>query len=139
MTPVDRLTILPTWLLSEAANRAHRILHEHLARANVSGYEYRVLAAVGELGRLSQTELGRAAALDRRDTSHTVRQLEARRFVSRQVDPRDARRTLVELTDSGKRSLQGLDAVVQKAQREFCEPLTDAERRLLVDLLRRLS
>jgi DNA-binding MarR family transcriptional regulator len=139
MTHTPRLASLPTWLLSEAAVRSHRVLHEHLARADVSGYEYRALATLGDLGRISQADLGRASRLDRRDVTDTVRKLESRGFVSRALDPHDTRRILVELTASGRRTVKSLDAMVHDVQKEVLKPLTAVERRLLVDLLRRLS
>jgi MarR family transcriptional regulator, lower aerobic nicotinate degradation pathway regulator len=138
MTHTPRLANLPTWLLSEAAARAHRVLHEHLAGADMSGYEYRVLATLGDLGQISQADLGRSAGLDRRDVTHTVRQLETRKFISRNADTRDARRTLVELTDSGRLALERLDTVIDDVQRDVFEPLNASERRELVGLLRRL-
>lgn len=134
-----RLTILPTWQISQASARSHKLLHERLTEAGSSGYEYRILAALGDLGVASQADLGRAAALDRRDVTHTVRRLEARKLVGRSADPRDARPTLVELTDIGDSLLQRLDRVVDEVQNDVLAPLTTPQRRTLLPLLRRLS
>lgn len=141
MTPdlAPRLAQLPTWQLSQASARSHRVLHEHLAQSGASGYDYRVLAALGDLGQASQAELGRAAVLDRRDVTHTVRDLEARELVTRGPDPRDARQTLVRMTDSGKSLLLRLDLVVDQAQSEVFAPLTATERSTLLRLLQQLS
>ncbi len=139
MAYTRRLANLATWQLSEAAARAHRILREYLDGENANGYEYRVLAALGDLGQISQVDLGRATGLDRSDITHTVRKLEARRFVSRESDPRDARRSLVELTEAGRRMLVRLDKVIQLVQDEVFMPITDAEITVLLGLLRRLS
>jgi DNA-binding MarR family transcriptional regulator len=139
MTHTPRLANLPTWLLSEANARSHRVLQEHLARVDMSGYEYRVLATLGDLGQISQADLGRSAGLDRRDITHTVRRLETRRLIGRNPDPRDSRRILVELTNSGRLTLEQLDTVIRDVQREVFKPLIPAERRALLDLLRRLS
>jgi MarR family transcriptional regulator, lower aerobic nicotinate degradation pathway regulator len=139
VTLTPRLANLPTWLLAEANARSHRVLQEHLTRADVSGYEYRVLATLGDLGQVSQADLGRSAGLDRRDVTHTVRRLETRRLIGRNPDPRDSRRILVELTNSGRLALEQLDKVIRDVQREVFKPLTAAERSTLLDLLRRLS
>jgi len=139
MTHSPRLASLPTWLLSQAAARSHRVLHEHMVRAGATGYDYRVLAALGDAGPVSQADLGRSAALDRRDVTHTVRKLEARHLVMRQPDPSDARQTLVELTSAGKLMLERLDVVIHDVQKEVCRPLTAAQRGALLDLLRRLT
>lgn len=136
---LPRLANLPTWQISQASARAHKLLHERLAEAGSSGYEYRILAVLGDLGLASQADLGRAAALDRRDVTHTVRGLEARKLVSRSADPSDARQTLVELTNVGNSLLQRLDRVVDEVQNDVLAPLTTTEGHTLLHLLRRLS
>lgn len=134
-----RLMQLPTWQLSQAAARSHRILHERLANAGVSGYEYRVLAVLGDQGIASQADLGRAAALDRRDVTHAVRALEQRQLITRRPDPSDARQVLVTLTATGDSVLDQLDAVMNEVQEEVLTALTRAQRHALLDLLGQLS
>lgn len=141
MTPGTsaRLEHLATWQLSQASARAHRVLHERLARAGASGYDYRVLATLGDLGPISQADLGRAAVLDRRDVTQTVRSLQARQLVRRRPHPRDGRQTLVELTTAGSRLLERLDLVLDDVQTAVLAGLTAAERRTLLRLLKRLG
>lgn len=133
-----RLANLPTWQLSQASARAHRALHERLAEAGACGYEYRILVALRDLDRASQADLGRAAALDRRDVTHTLRGLEARKLISRSADPGDARRMLVELADAGESLLERLDRVVDEVQNEVFAPLTAIQRDTLLNLLQQL-
>lgn len=141
MTPnaSPRLVRLTTWQLSQAAARSHKVLHDRLARAGASGYDYRVLAALGDLGPLSQADLGRAAVLDRRDVTHTVRDLHARKLVTRRPDPSDGRQTLVELTAAGSSTLERLDLVLDEVQADVFAALTVDQRATLVDLLQVLS
>lgn len=139
MSHTPRLAALPTWQLSQAAARAHRVLHDHLARAEASGYDYRVLSALGDSGQASQADLGRAVALDRRDVTDTVRGLEVRQLVSRRPNPRDARELLVELTAAGRTALERLDTVVEDAQSEALAPLGASQRQALLRLLARLA
>ena len=131
---------LPSWALSRAAARAHRIVQERLTAAGFSGYEYRVLAALTERNRRSQTDIGKAALLDGRDVTHTVRALQDRGLVSRSTDSRDTRVALVELTAEGRRSWSRLVPVMEDAQRALLAPLSppDAEQfaRLLFQLHR---
>lgn len=134
-----RLTKLATWQLSQAAARSHRVLHERLAEEGATGYGYRVLAALGDLGPASQADLGRAAALDRRDVTHTVRDLDARKLVTRRADPGDGRLMLVELTTAGAAMLERLDLVVDEVQDVVLAGLTPGQRRTLVELLETLS
>ncbi len=134
-----RLANLATWQLSQASARSHRVLHARLAQAGASGYDYRILAVLGDLGPVSQADLGRAAVLDRRDVTHTVRDLQARELVTRRPDPRDSRQILVELTPAGASMLERLDLVLGEVQTEVFAALTAGQRRTLLHLLQLLS
>ena len=134
-----RLANLTTWQLSQAAARSHRVLRARLGQAGASGYDYRVLAVLGDLGAISQADLGRAAALDRRDVTLTVRNLEAGDLVTRRPDARDRRQTLVELTLAGSSMLDRLDLVLGAVQTEVLAALTSGQRRRLLHLLQLLS
>ena len=134
-----RLANLATWQLSQASARSHRVLHARLAQTGASGYDYRILAVLGDLGPVSQADLGRAAVLDRRDVTHTVRDLQARELVTRRPDPRDSRQILVELTPAGASMLGQLDLVLDEVQTEVFATLTVDQHRTLLHLLQLLS
>lgn len=133
-----RLAGLTTWQLSVASARSHRVLQTHLGEVGARGYDYRVLAVLGDLGPLSQADLGRAALLDRRDVTHTVRDLETRALLARWADPADGRQVLVELTGAGRSQLKRLDRILERVQAEVCSALTEDERRTLHCLLEKL-
>lgn len=133
------LTSLPTWVLSAAAGRSHHVLHKRLAQARFTGYEYRCLSALASAERLSQTDLGTAAALDPRDVTHTVRALENRGLVSRTKDPGHGRRQLVTLTTQGTHAAERLDHVMTEIQSAVFGQLSKTERSTLLRLLDRLG
>lgn len=133
------LADLPTWVLSSAATRAHQILQSALADAGFSGYEYRCLWALTTADRLSQTDLGVAAALDPGDVTHTVRALEERGLVRREPDPGHGRRRLVSLTRAGREAADALDPVMADVQDAVLRGLTEKERTTLVRLLARVG
>jgi DNA-binding MarR family transcriptional regulator len=130
-----RLDTLPTWLISRASGRAHRLLAEAFAVAGARGYHYRALAALEDLGPASQATLGRRAELDRSDVVATLAELEADGLVERASDPDDARRKIVSITVAGKRRLKHLDDIVGAVQEELLAPLSPAERAELIRLL----
>jgi DNA-binding MarR family transcriptional regulator len=133
------LTSLPTWVLSSAATRSHQILQSLLTQAGVSGYEYRCLSALAASEHLSQTDLGSAAALDPRDVTHTVRDLEARGLVSRVKDPGHGRRQLVSLTGDGRHTAARLADVIADVQDAVFSHLNREERAVLLSLLERVA
>lgn len=137
--PLDRLDDLPTWLLSRASARAHGLVQQGFRVAGSSGYAYRLLAALAETGPASQADLGRRAGIDRSDVVATLNTLAAAGMVDREPDPADGRRNIVRLTAKGRRELRRLDTVVADVQAAVLEPLSEAERRTLVAILRKLQ
>lgn len=131
--PLDHL---PTWMLTRAGVRSHRILQARIGEVGFTGYEARVLAASGPL---SQAEIGHAVSLDPRDVTHTVRALAERGLVARRRHPDDERRMLVELTPTGRRGWQKVARALERVQDEFLEGLTPEEREVFVAMLERLS
>ena len=108
-------------------------------QAGVNGYEYRCLSALAAAEQLSQTDLGVAAALDPRDVTHTVRDLEARGLVSRVKDPGHGRRQLVSLTGDGQRTAARLADIIAEVQDTVFSDLSRKERSVLLDLLERVA
>jgi DNA-binding MarR family transcriptional regulator len=133
------LDSLPTWILSSAANRSHQALHKRLSEVEVTGYEYRCLAALAATDHLSQTDLGEAVALDPRDVTHTIRALEGRGLVTREKDPSHGRRLVVSLTASGRRTAGQLASLMAEVQEEVFGRLSAKERSTLLELLKRVG
>lgn len=133
------LTALPTWILSSAATRSHHVLNSVLGQSGVTGYEYRCLSALADAEQLSQTELGAAAALDPRDVTHTIRDLEAKGLVSRVKDPRHGRRQLVSLTAVGQQAARRLVDTIGEVQDAVFRDFSDQELATLLALLRRVA
>ena len=135
----ERLRAQPTWLLSQANVRAHRLLTDGLGAADARGYHYRVLAALADTGAVSQADLGRATGLDRSDIAAATEELEARRFVRRRPDPNDRRRNRVSITAAGRRRLDRLERILAGVHDELLAGLSERERATLVTLLGRLQ
>lgn len=139
MSAPRRVTDRPTWLLSRAHLRAKGLLGTALAAEDARGYHYRVLAALEEEGPASQADLGRTAGIDRSDMVATIDELAGQRLVRRDPHPTDRRRNLVTLTGRGRRRLEQLDQVLDDVQESVLAPLTAAERRSLLRILRKLG
>jgi DNA-binding MarR family transcriptional regulator len=64
-----------------------------------------VLGRLDREGPLSTADLASAERVRQQSMAQTVADLEAQRLISRSPDPSDRRRTLLELTDEGRRVL----------------------------------
>jgi len=103
-------------------------------------------AVLGRLDREGTTSIGDLAAAELvrpQSMGQTINDLESDGLIAREPDREDRRRTLVKLTDEGRRAL-----AEDRRRREgwlaqaIAEDLTSAEQRLLADataLLRRLA
>src|SRR6478752_10772787 len=89
VSALRRVAGRPTWLLGRAHARAHALLIDALTRAGMSGYQFRLLAALEEHGPASQADLSRSTGIDTSDVVAEVNHLLASRFVRRQPDPAD--------------------------------------------------
>lgn len=124
----SRLSSKPTYLTTQLAAHARRLVSEAFANADARGYHYRLLAALDEFGAESQAELGRGVSMDRSDVVAAVNELEALGQVERRADPGDRRRKIVHLTPVGRRQLRRLDRQLARAQELFMAPLSDDDR-----------
>jgi DNA-binding MarR family transcriptional regulator len=133
----------PTLLASEL-----RLVLGHLMRRLRAEHRFSLSqgAVLGRLDREGSRSIGDLALAERvrpQSMAQTVSDLEADGLIARRPDPADGRRTLLELTEQGLRTLEA-----DRSQREgwlagaIAEDLSPAERQLLVratELLRRLS
>jgi DNA-binding MarR family transcriptional regulator len=136
--PPHRLQQLPSWLASEVARRAHRLVADAVAEEGVRRPHFTVLTALSEGGAASQMALGTRLAIDRSDLNAILNELEAAGLVERVRDETDRRRNLVRLTPGGVVALRRLDARIDGAQDALLTPLSATERRELVRLLKRV-
>lgn len=133
-------TELPTWMLSQAHQRAHSILSDKLGEVGARGYDYRILDVLAESPTpLSQVAVGSLARLDRRDVTVTLTALEEAGFTERKPDPDDARRNLVTLTSAGRDRWQFLAALAADAQETILAPLDSEARDAFLGALRLLG
>jgi DNA-binding MarR family transcriptional regulator len=137
-SPPRRLQEMPSWLASQVATYAARLVGEALAHEGVRRQHFSVLSALAEEGAASQAELGRRLWIDRSDLHGLLAELERDGFVARVRDERDRRRNLVELTPAGAAALKRLELRVQAAQNALLEPLSETDRRHLRRALKRL-
>ena len=127
-----------SWLLTQTAAHASRMISAAFAASGARGYHYRVLAALDELGPLSQAGLSRSTGIHVSDIVATVNELVSAHLVDRAPDLSDRRRNVISLTGSGRRRLDRLDKRVRAVQEDLLAPLSEPERRQLHGLLSRL-
>ena len=129
---------LPSWLLTQTANHAHRLVADGFSSVGARGYHYRLLATLEEFGPASQAALGRRSGIHVSDMVATSNELAERTLVERAPDPSDRRRNIISLTAAGRRQLRRLEKRLAECQDELLAPLSPEERQRLTGLLSRL-
>ncbi|WP_326823069.1 MarR family winged helix-turn-helix transcriptional regulator [Streptosporangium sp. NBC_01756] len=129
---------LPSWLLTQTANHAHRLVTDGFSSACARGYHYRLLATLEESGPASQAALGRRSGIHVSDMVATINELADRKLVERAPDLSDRRRNVISLTAPGKRQLRRLEKQLAECQDELLAPLSPDERQQLTGLLSKL-
>ncbi|MGY0006393.1 MarR family winged helix-turn-helix transcriptional regulator [Micromonospora sp. I033] len=129
---------LPSWLLTQTANHAHRLVAGGFSSVGARGYHYRLLATLEQFGPASQAALGRRSGIHVSDMVATINELADRHLVERAPDPADRRRNIISLTAAGERQLRRLEQQLAESQDELLAPLSPEERQRLTELLSRL-
>ena len=128
---------LPSWLLTQTAAYAGRVVTERFAEVGARGYHYRLLAQL-LIGPASQADLGRRTGIHFSDVVAALNELTAAGYVERRPDPADKRRNVVTITQAGRRRVAELADRAAAIQEELLAPLNPAERTELVRLLKLL-
>ncbi|WP_116040386.1 MarR family winged helix-turn-helix transcriptional regulator [Amycolatopsis palatopharyngis] len=126
---------LPSWLLTQTANHAHRLVADGFSSVHARGYHFRLLATLEEFGPASQTELGRRSGIHVSDMVAAINELAELELVERTLDPADRRRNIISLTGAGRRRLRRLEKQLAECQDTLLAPLSLEERQRLTELL----
>ena len=78
-------------------------IREMLQESGISEQQWRVLRVVEEAGEIEQSAIAHAACLQLPSLTRILRSMAAEGLVSRTVDKRDRRRTLVRVTSRGRK------------------------------------
>ncbi len=126
-------------LMRRAHQRHTALFQEIMGSLELTPTQFAALAKIKDLGEVTQNHLGRLTAMDPATIQGVVQRLLARRFVERRPDPSDRRVMVLSLTTGGARAAREASARGRDITHATLAPLTAAEQRLFVDLLRKLS
>ncbi|MBP5858308.1 winged helix-turn-helix transcriptional regulator [Marivibrio halodurans] len=126
-------------LLRRAHQRASALFQETLDDPALTPTQFAALMKLADGGPLSQNHLGRLTAMDPATIQGVIRRLGERGLIERRDDPTDRRRTLLMPSEAGRALAARLVPSAREVTRRTLEPLTQAERRTLIDLLIRIG
>ena len=97
-----------------------------------------VLHELKHSGEINQSELQRRLAMEGALLTRFVKEMETAGLVTRRVDPRDNRFTLVTLTPAGRRLLDELSTRTAELEVRLLEGLSEEERAGMVRCMKRM-
>ncbi|WP_170005534.1 MarR family winged helix-turn-helix transcriptional regulator [Pseudopontixanthobacter vadosimaris] len=125
--------------LSTAANAvSDRIAEAYRSRFGLKVTEWRVMAVLGDAGKLTQRELTALIRMDKVAVNRACKQLESRRLLTRAPNPRDGRSHHLVLTGEGKAMHSRIMPLARAIERRLFEPFDEAEQAVLRELLERM-
>ena len=125
--------------LLRKANQRHRAIFSKLIGEALAPTQFATPVSLYFEGPTSQNLLGRRTAMDSATITGVINRLSQHKIVSKSSAPEDDRLSIIELTNSGRVMVLGLIADGIKITEETLEPLTQAEARTLINLLKKIS
>lgn len=126
-------------LLRRASQRHSALFAKRFAAYDLTPLQFAVLMKLREAGPASQNHLGRLTAMDPNTVQGVILRLMRRRLVTRSPSAEDKRRKLLTLTEEGRTLAEGLVEEGHAITEETLAPLSEAQRRQLLNLLRKLT
>ena len=112
-----------------------RDLRQLLAEWDLSVPEFTALSILQRRPGLSNAQLARRTMVTPQSMIEILAGLEARKFVSRTVDPNHGRILKSELTEEGKRVVTAAQVVTDAMQEELLEGVSEADRQVVFDAM----
>ena len=126
------------FVLRRAWQRHAAIFAERM-ECDLTPTQFAVMAKLFEIGECSQNRLGRAVAIDAATVKGVVDRLVKRDYLQSRSDPDDGRRLLVSLTVEGRTIAERAIPCAKDITERTLEPLGEEGRKVLFDLLSKLT
>ncbi|MFP6849658.1 MAG: MarR family winged helix-turn-helix transcriptional regulator [Pseudomonas sp.] len=126
---------LLTFLANKLATGASQCYRKHFG---IGVVEWRMLSMLAVENDISANRICQVIGLDKSAVSRSLQVLEASGYVSSRIDPGDARRNTVSLTEAGRALHDRVLLVALERERRLLRGLSPEEVDILIELLGRL-
>jgi DNA-binding MarR family transcriptional regulator len=125
--------------LLRLASQRHSVIFQQNVVGNLTATQFATLVRISEQGEVSQNHLGRLAAMDVATIKGVVDRLKAKGLVQTRANPNDKRRMSISLTAAGDQTMNALKHAGLEISSATLEPLSEAESRTLIALLKKIT
>lgn len=138
--PLLRLSDYLPYHLTVAANAVSNLIGgAYRARFGLTVWQWRVLCTLGAEGPMTAQDVVVLSAMDKVTVSRAIQGLRQRGLVSRVKSKTDARAFNLHLTSHGRTAYQEIAPIALSYQDQILDDLSLEERRMLMELLRKVS
>lgn len=128
-----------TFRLAQAAH-AYRVRSgSRLARIDLHSGQESLLKALDENDGQSMSDLAAALGVQPPTVTKMISRLSAQGYVERRASKGDGRQAMVFLTERGRRTIEGIDKVWKRIEKDAMSGIDDKERKKLRKLLRQIE
>ena len=117
--PYDGVSMCNSTAIRQAARHMARFYDSCLAEVGLRGAQYTMLLYLSRTSGVSVNQLAEVMVMDRTTIAHAMKPLERDGLVTIEVNPRDKRGRVIELTKDGKKRVKAGYAAWEKAQALF--------------------
>lgn len=125
--------------LLRLATQRHAVIFQSMAPGNLTPTQFAALVRLAQSGDCSQNELGRRTAMDVATIKGVVDRLKAKGMVTATSDPDDKRRSILCISPEYRAAVRELFDVGRDISIATLAPLTAAESRTFLRLLKKLG
>jgi DNA-binding MarR family transcriptional regulator len=126
-------------LLRRAHQRHTAIFQRLIGDSQLTPLQFAALVKLRDLGEVSQNQLGRLTAMDAATMQGVIKRLVARGLIVRRADPKDRRRLILNLSETGEAVIARAVENGAEITRATLAPLTPADQRTLLTLLAKIA
>lgn len=132
-------TFLPYRLNLLATEVSQTLARAYGERFGITIPEWRILATLGQFGRITAREIGLHSRMHKTTVSRAVASLERRRLVAREPNRDDMREAFLTMTDTGRAIYFEIVPMARGFAESLCGGLAPEEQALLESLIGRLQ
>lgn len=111
---------------------------ESVAAGEITPIQFGLLSILSTRPNIDQFTIGEELGLDRANVAGILNRLEAKKLISRVIDPENRRRKICLATPRGVALVKRHEQEMQACQQRLLAPLNQEDRRTFMDLLSRL-
>jgi DNA-binding MarR family transcriptional regulator len=135
----SRLDHLVGYAATRASVHLKRSFARHMGPLDLKAVEFSILVIVGSNELVNQKQLGQALDVSAPNLAVILDRLQERGLIKRVRSDQDRREQHVKLTEAGRELGQRAEAVGSTMEAEALKVLSEAERLLLIELLRKVA